>query len=70
MSAKSIFINGEPTTLPEYVVTVKDLLKWRNIPLSGTAVAVNSRLVPASHHECTQLEPLDKVSIISAAYGG
>lgn len=65
-----IILNGTPTELPVEVKTIADLLKWRNIPSLGTAVAVNGKLVTASNHEFTNLNEMDGVTIISAAYGG
>lgn len=66
----TIILNGTTVKLPIYIKTLDQLLEWKNIPNRGTAVAINGKLIPASSHNVTELEPLDKVTIISAAYGG
>ncbi|MDE5663838.1 MAG: sulfur carrier protein ThiS [Muribaculaceae bacterium] len=66
----SVIINGQHMDLPEEVKSVAQLLEWRHIPVSGTAVALNSRLVTAAQHAATMLNHGDVITIISAAYGG
>ena len=66
----TVIINGQTIELPGDVYTLAQLLEWKNIPSRGTAVAINGKLIPASSHDVTELNPLDRLTIISAAYGG
>ncbi len=66
----SVILNGSVTELPESVTNVARLLEWRHIPVAGTAVAINSQLIPAPRHVDTPLHNMDSIMIISAAYGG
>lgn len=65
-----IRINDQPADLDATTATVADLLKSRNIPSGGTAVAINAKLVRREQWEITELKEGDNVMIISAAYGG
>lgn len=66
----TIFINDNPTQLPEKNMTLADLVKWKEIPAQGTAVAVNDKLIKQESWSVTNLKELDRVTIISAAFGG
>lgn len=66
----TIIINGIQTRLPDSVYNIKDLAEWKAIPVQGTAVALNGKLVKAGDWEITPLNELDNLLIISAAYGG
>ena len=65
-----IILNGKQIQLPDDVSNITQLLKWRGIPAMGTAVAINSNVIPAARPASTPLADLDIVTIISAAYGG
>lgn len=64
-----ISLNGYIIDLPENM-TVEDLIKWKEIPSQGTAVALNNKLIKQSNWSITELKEKDQVTIISAAYGG
>ena len=66
----NILLNSESIQLPKELGTVKDLVIWKKIPSQGTAVAVNDKLIPQSQWGVTQLNDLDRITIISAAFGG
>lgn len=64
-----ISLNGYIIDLPENM-TVEDLIKWKEIPSQGTAVALNNKLIKQNNWSITELKEKDQVTIISAAYGG
>lgn len=65
-----IILNNIPTVLPDAVMTVADLAEWKDISPRGTAIAVNDRVVKKELWKCTHLNPLDRITVISAAFGG
>ena len=65
-----IFLNDFPTDLPDNLMNLSDLVKWKQIPLQGTAIALNDKLIKQNLWNVTNLKDLDRVTIISAAYGG
>lgn len=65
-----IRLNNEITVLPHESMTLREVLRWRNISENGTAVAVNGQLAPRSQWDVTYFCENDDVVIISAAYGG
>lgn len=66
----TIFINNVPTVLPSDCLTVGDLLEWKDVKPSGTAVARNGQLVMRDAWTSAMLEPGDRITVISAAFGG
>ena len=66
----TILLNNVPTKLPQNNMTLSDLVATKNIPVQGTAIAVNDHLVKQSQWPVTILNELDSVTVISAAYGG
>lgn len=66
----NILLNNIPTPLPRDFMTVEDLVKWKGIKPSGTAVAVNDKIIRKELWNLTKLSDLDRVTIISAAFGG
>ena len=65
-----IFINNQHIELPSDEMTVAELIAWRNIPMGGTAITINDRIVRKSDRESTRLSDGDRVVVISAAFGG
>ncbi|MGM9816458.1 MAG: sulfur carrier protein ThiS [Lepagella sp.] len=65
-----IKLNNEVVTTPTDDMTVLDLLKWRNVHETGTAVAINSQIIAQSKWDITKLQNDDNVLVISAAFGG
>lgn len=65
-----ITINNELLDAPAADMTVREILSWRNIPDSGTAVAVNNRLVTRVQWDAVRIKEGDDITLISAAFGG
>lgn len=65
-----IFLNNEPVELPSTVKTVAEIVEWKKFPAAATAVAINDKIVIKSNWSLCKPEPLDRVTIISAAFGG
>lgn len=65
-----IKINNEACELSEYELTIADLLTLRHIPLGGTAVAINNKLITREKWETTCVKDGDALTVISAAFGG
>lgn len=66
----NIFINNVPTLLPDDNMNLTDLAKWKNISNQATAIAVNDKLIRQNLWSVTYLKDRDRVTIISAAFGG
>lgn len=66
----NIILNNIPTPLPSGYMTIEDLVKWRNIKAAGTAIALNDKIVRKESWNLTRLSDMDRVTIISAAFGG
>lgn len=65
-----VFLNNILTELPASVVTVDDLVKWKELPEAATAVAIDNRLVMRKNWTARQLKPEEQITLISAAFGG
>lgn len=65
-----ITINNEAVETPREGMTVLEVLEWRGVSSSGTAVAVNNKLVTRLQWDSTLLAEGDDVTVISAAFGG
>jgi len=66
----NIILNNIPTKLPDDYMSVENLVEWKGIKKQGTAIAVNDIIVRKDDWELTKLHELDRVTIISAAFGG
>ena len=66
----TITINDNPVKLPNDFMTVADLVKWKEIPSQGTAIAVNNKLIKQDKWSITNLKDQDQITVISAAFGG
>ena len=66
----TIFYNNNPENLPCDSMTVEDLATLKNIPQQGTAIAINDKLIKRDQWSVTPLKDLDRVTIITAAFGG
>lgn len=66
----NIILNSQPVSLPSDGMTVADLVAWRNIKPQGTAIALNDKIVKKENWELTKLSELDRITVISAAFGG
>ena len=65
-----IFINNNPEDISLENPTLEELLTLKNIPASGTAVAINNKLVRHADWQRTIVQANDSITIISAAFGG
>ncbi|MCM1377048.1 MAG: sulfur carrier protein ThiS [Clostridium sp.] len=65
-----VYINNQLEALPKEPMTVAELIAWKKLPMAGTAVAVNDRLVVAKNWEVKQLAEEDRITLITAAFGG
>ena len=65
----NLIINGT-TEIFNNGLTVSDLIKEKNLPESGTAVAINGRLCLKKNWTDTVLKDGDIINLISAAFGG
>ncbi len=67
--ALSVFVNGEPRSLPQGA-TVEALLGLLGIAGRRLAVAVNRAVVPRSHYGRVALAAGDRIEILEAVGGG
>lgn len=65
-----ILLNNEITALPSDYTTVSELLTLKHIKPQGTAVAINDMIVKKADWDTRHFSDLDRVTIISAAFGG
>lgn len=65
-----LYINANLQEFPDSVSTVAQLLEYLHIPAEGTGVGINNRVILASDRKSTPLQEGDRVTIISATYGG
>lgn len=66
----TISYNDQNIKLPDEIITLADLAKWKKIPEQGAAIALNDKLVTKSQWSVVKLNDLDRVTVITAAYGG
>ena len=66
----SIILNNENLVIPGDVITVEDLIKWKNITPGGTAVAIDNKLIPQKAWPITTLAENMHITLITAAFGG
>lgn len=65
-----LFINSSLKNIPMEIDTIGKLLDYLNITRQGTGVGLNNTLVKASAWDLTHLKDEDRITIISATYGG
>ncbi|MDE6329603.1 MAG: sulfur carrier protein ThiS [Muribaculaceae bacterium] len=65
-----ITINGRPELLDGTTITLRQLAESHSIPTTGTAIALNGKVVSADKWDVTVLNEGDSLIVISAAYGG
>lgn len=66
-----ITINGRPELLDgTTTITLSQLAESHSIPTTGTAIALNGKVVSADKWDVTVLNEGDSLIVISAAYGG
>lgn len=65
-----VYLNSEIKEIPEEVDTVGKLLDFFRIARTGTGVGINNRLVMAKDWDATRICPNDRLTVISATFGG
>ncbi len=65
-----LYINDKEELIKATELSLSELLASHSIPTSGTAVALNGRLVTRDKWDTVLLKNMDRIMIISAAYGG
>ena len=66
----NITFNNEIIQLPNDYMTLQDLAQWKQIPSQGSAIAINDKLIKHDKWSVTYLKDLDRVTVITAAFGG
>ncbi|MDE6143454.1 MAG: sulfur carrier protein ThiS [Muribaculaceae bacterium] len=66
----NIILNNTPATLPHDNMSLEDLITWKGWKREGTAIAVNDILITREKWKLTKLSNLDRVTVITAAFGG
>lgn len=66
----TILYNDSPIELPNDFMNLQELADWKNLPKQGTAIALNNKLIKRDLWSVTKLNPMDQVTVITAAFGG
>ena len=66
----TIFYNDIPLEVPKEIITLAQLAAWKNIPDQGSAIALNDKLIKKELWSVTNFNNLDRITVITAAYGG
>ena len=65
-----VYVNNEAVTIDDNENSVSDLLRLLNKGTKGLGVGINNKLVKAKDWDSTRLRQYDRVTLISASYGG
>lgn len=65
-----LFINNTSAVIQASSLTITELAGIKHIKPQGTAIALNGKLIPRDKWDVTELADNDRLTIISAAYGG
>lgn len=66
----TIFYNDIPLEVPKEITTLAQLAAWKKIPNQGSAIALNDKLIKKELWSVTNFNNLDRITVITAAYGG
>ena len=66
----SLSVNGSPAPLPSPATVAGLVAGLAGEGARGVAVAVNGEVVPRSAWDATDLQPGDRVEVLTAAQGG
>ena len=66
----TIIYNDTNLDLPNNYMTLEDLAKLKKIPLQGSAIALNDKLIKKEQWSVTPLKDFDRITVITAAFGG
>lgn len=65
-----ITINNKSIILPSDIITISELVAWKQIPVNGTAIAINGKIARRDDWDSIRLQNEDSLTVISAAFGG
>ncbi|WP_318496282.1 sulfur carrier protein ThiS [Photobacterium leiognathi] len=65
----TIWLNDEPMSC-EAEQTVNQFVKQLDLPIQGTAIAINQRIVAASERSTTVIADGDQIALFQAIAGG
>ena len=65
-----VFINSKSTEVPDTEDTVGKLMDFLRFSRQGTGVVLNNHLIRAKDWDATHLKNDDRLTVISATYGG
>ena len=65
-----IYFNNELIDLPSDYMSLSQFLEWKGLKTSGTAIAVNNKVIRKMAWDSTFLNDEDRITVITAAYGG
>ena len=65
----TLIVNGEPRQFDDNI-NVTEFMAANATPLNGTAIAVNGKICIRQNWETTILNEGDRLTVISAAFGG
>ena len=65
-----ILLNNIITPLPSDFMTVAEFVAWKDIKPLGTAIAINDKIIKKDLWDSTTFQDLDRVTVITAAFGG
>ena len=51
-------------------MTVAEFVAWKDIKPLGTAIAINDKIIKKALWDSTTFQDLDRVTVITAAFGG
>lgn len=65
-----IFINSVSKDIPKDINTIERLVEFLGTPRQGTGIALNGHLIPSREWISTPIHDEDRLTVISATYGG
>lgn len=64
-----VFVNNESVNLDGHPI-LENLIKQLDLPLKGTAIAINNEVIPKNNWNTQQLHENDQLLVITATQGG
>lgn len=65
-----VYVNNNPVEIDVVDITLLDLMLRLQIPTKGVGVGVNNKLIRAAEWPLRILKDGDRLTVISASYGG
>lgn len=66
----TLIYNDNPVVTSNDNMTLEEFANWKNIPMQGTAIAINDKLIKHDLWKVTPLHDMDRITVITAAFGG